>query len=82
MKRLTLEISEETVDNIFRDILIQDYKNLSEDIRRAESRLEDLKPHEFEDLVDNRRWKEGIAVAMEYYIDYQTHLKILGVTDE
>lgn len=63
-----IEITTDTADSLFRDILIQDYKNLSQEIRCLEDRLQDLKPFEFEDLCNNRRYRDAIQIAFEYYL--------------
>ena len=63
-----IEITNETAEAIFRDILIQDYKSLVKNIDNLESRLQDLKPYEFEDLCAERRFKEAIKIMMEYYL--------------
>lgn len=63
-----IEITTDTADSLFRDILIQDYKNLSQEIRCLEDRLQDLKPFEFEDLYNNRRYRDAIQIAFEYYL--------------
>ena len=63
-----IEITDETAEAMFRDILIQDYKGLVKDIDDLESRLQDLKPYEFEDLCADRRFKEAIKIMMEYYL--------------
>ena len=61
-------LSNETADSLFRDILIQDYKRLKRDTADLDARLQDLKPYEFEDLCNNRRWLQAIATMMEYYL--------------
>jgi len=75
-----IEISSETADSLFQDILIQDYKGMISDIEALESRLQDLKPYEFEDLCNNRRWRDAIATMMEYYLPYDQMKEILSET--
>ena len=77
-----VELSKETVDLIFRDILIEDYKNLVRDIAQAEHNLENLEPYEFEDLVAWRRWRDAIAVVFEYYLDTDTRKAVLSETSD
>lgn len=74
----TLKITNETADTLFQDILIQDYKGIVSDIADLESRLQDLKPYEFEDLCNNRRWRDALAVMMEYYLTHDTMKEVLG----
>ena len=39
---MKVELSSDAVDNIFRSILIQDYKSLKEDIKRLKDKKPDL----------------------------------------
>ena len=63
-----IEITAETAEAMFRDILIQDYRGLVNDINDLESKLEELKPFQFEDLCADRRFKEAMKIMMEYYL--------------
>jgi hypothetical protein len=46
-----------------------------------ESKFEDLKPHQLEDLEADRRLVAAIETMMEYYIEHEERLSILGSVD-
>lgn len=73
-----IEISNETADCLFCDILVQDYRALKKDTVALEERLEDLAPYEFEDLVNNRRWLQAMATMMEFYLTSDQMKEVLG----
>jgi hypothetical protein len=63
-----IEIANDTAEALFRDILVQDYRGLVKNINEYEVNLEKLAPYEFEDLVAWRRYRDAMAIAMEYYL--------------
>jgi hypothetical protein len=73
----TVTITDETAESIFRDILIQDYRGLKSQIRENESRLQDLKSYELEDLAADRRWATAIETLFEYYLTDDRAKKII-----
>lgn len=75
---LKIQISDETADSLFRDILIEDYRRLKSDTAALDARLETLKPYEFEDLCNNRRWLQAMATIMEYYLPPDQMKEVLG----
>ena len=64
---MKIEISDETVDSIFRDMLIKDYGYIVEDIKRLEN-LESLPEHLKEDLADNKVFAEAFETLLKYYL--------------
>lgn len=73
---MKVELSSEAVDNIFRDVMIQDYKNLKSDIRNLKD-SKDLKPYQKEDLKANKRYKKAMEIMLEYYVgaDWKKSIK-------
>ena len=72
-----IEVSDETVDSLFRDILVEDYHRLRSDIYELSNR-ENLPQFEHEDLENNKRYFEAIKVLMEYYLPYDKAQAIIG----
>ena len=66
---MKIEISDETVDSLFRDILIKDYGYMIEDIKRLESR-ESLPTHLKEDLENNKMFVEAFETLLKYYLPF------------
>lgn len=74
---MKVELSSDAVDSIFRDVLIQDYKSLRDDIRRLKDKKPNLQPYQKEDLKANKRYKKAMETMLEYYVglDWQTMLE-------
>jgi hypothetical protein len=64
---MMIEISNETVDSLFRDMLIRDYGYMIEDIKRLETR-EDLPKHLKEDLEHNIEFAAAFETLLRYYL--------------
>jgi hypothetical protein len=73
-----VHLSSETASMLFTDILIEDYRNMKKDTAFLEARLLTLEPFEFEDLLSNRRWLSAMETLMEYYVEYERRLEIIG----
>jgi len=69
---MVIEIDDETIDKIFQNTLIQDYKGLLKQKNDLTDKLnkESLKQFELEDLNDTDHWIKGIEIMMEYYIGH------------
>lgn len=65
---MKVELSNDAVDNIFRSVMIQDYKMLKEDIKRLKDQKPNLKEYQKEDLKANKRYKKAMEVLLEYYV--------------
>jgi stress response protein YsnF len=65
---MKIELSNDAVDNIFRSVMIQDYKMLKEDIKRLKDQKPNLKEYQKEDLKANKRYKKAMEVLLEYYV--------------
>lgn len=63
---MKIEISDETVDLIFNDVLLKDYNGLLEDIKRLESKST-LEDYEQADLKDNIFYLNALRMTMDYY---------------
>jgi hypothetical protein len=64
-----IDVSDETADALFQEILIADYRSLRDQI--YELRQQDkLKEYEQEDLENSIRYFEAIKIMMEYYLPY------------
>jgi hypothetical protein len=79
---MKVELSNDAVDQIFRSVLVQDYKMLKEDIKRLKENKDNLAPYQKEDLRANRRYKKSMEVLLEYYVgmDWKQSLRDYGTT--
>ena len=73
-----IEITDETADALFRDVLVQDYKRLVQDIQASSIKLS-LEKHEQEDLAEWIRYRDAIKVMMKYYFPYEQYLELVGL---
>ena len=75
----TIEISNDTVDQLFKDILIQDYRAMVESVNEltALAMQENFLPYQVEDLNDNRTFLDAMAVLLTYYLTKSEYFKIL-----
>lgn len=67
----TIEISDDSADLLFKDVLVCDYTFLRNDIMHAEARLEageTLKPYELEDLQDWKKYVNAFDTILGYYL--------------
>jgi hypothetical protein len=64
-----INVSDETAEALFRDILVTDYRGLREQIYELRNRGE-LPEYEQEDLENSIRYFEAIKIMMEYYLPY------------
>jgi len=63
-----IDISDDTADGLFRDMLVGDYRAIKRSITRLESRIDDLKDHEMEDLHNDLRILASMDVLLGYYL--------------
>jgi hypothetical protein len=62
-----IEITNDTADAIFRDMLVQDYSGLKSEKIRLES-AESLADFQKQDLIATRRYLVGMEIRLEYYL--------------
>ena len=62
-----IDISDDTADALFRDILVTDYRGLRTQIYELRARGE-LPDFEQEDLENAIRYFEAMKIMMEYYL--------------
>jgi len=67
---MLIDIDAETIDKIFQNTLIQDYRMLLKQKQELTEKLTTVSLHQYEleDLNDTDRWLSGIGIMMEYYI--------------
>ena len=70
MNMYKLSIGEDTADLLIRDVLIQDYNRVYDNIVELESRTEELKPFQLEDLANDREILAALAVMLKYYLPW------------
>ena len=75
-----ISISDDTADRLMRDILIQDWQGLRQDIKTlsdkaAQGTIED---YEREDLATDQRFAAAMEIMLEYYLPAQQLNQLLS----
>lgn len=79
---IKINIQEETAEELFRTILIQDYKNLVSDIKtlKKRRRKKGLQFYEQQDLDNNVNFMNGIEIMLTYYLSHDEAQKVIKET--
>jgi hypothetical protein len=76
-----IEISDETAESMFRDILIEDYRRIRGEIYAFTNRaveIGELKSFEREDLENCKQYLEAMKVMLGYYLPQSEADIIIG----
>ena len=73
-----VEITNDTAEALFKDILLQDYHTCVSSINELESRESELEPHEAQDLANDLRFKTALENMMEYYLTDDQRREAIG----
>ena len=77
--KYNVELNDEAMDAIFRNILVEDYNSLCRDIKalKKERKTSGLKEYQIEDLADNIRYRDAMKVLIGYYFAHNEAQEIL-----
>ena len=78
---LKVEISEDTANELFQDILVQDYLWLVNDINKLKS-YSKLQPYQQEDLENNIKYVDAMKVMLTYYLPHDRFTELLNETTD
>lgn len=78
MNMYKLSIGEDTADLLIRDIIKQDYRRVCESIAALESRTEELKPFQQEDLANDREIRDALIVMLKYYLPWDEAHEVIN----
>jgi hypothetical protein len=78
MNMYKLSIGEDTADLLIRDVIIQDYSRVYDSIVELESRTEELKPFQLEDLANDREVLAALAVMLKYYLPWDEAHEVIN----
>jgi hypothetical protein len=78
--KYTIELQADTLDTIFKQILVEDYRSLCRDIKvlKKEHKTSGLKTYQYEDLINNIRYRDAMKVAITYYFAHDEAREILS----
>ena len=72
-----VSLSPDTLDNLFRDMLVDDYRNVRTSVKNLEA-LGELKEFQQEDLDNDRRIMAAMEELLKYYIYIGDALEIIN----
>ena len=72
-----IEITTETAEALVKDILVEDYNNLSKLIEQDGSKT-DLSKTQEQDLLDWIKYRNALEVLLEYYLPHEVYLTVVG----
>jgi hypothetical protein len=78
MNMYKLSIGEDTADLLIRDVIIQDYSRVYDSIVELESRIDELKPFQLEDLANDREILAALAVMLKYYLPWDEAHEVIN----
>lgn len=66
---MKIQINDESVNDILKSVLVNDYKSLLKSISELESleKSESIERYEIKDLSDQIRYKNALEITLEYY---------------
>lgn len=76
-----IEISDETAESMFRDILVEDYRRIRNEIYTLTNKAVEhgeLQKYEQEDLDNNKQYFEAMKVMLGYYLPQSEADIIIG----
>jgi hypothetical protein len=74
-----IEISNDTLDSLMRDILVDDYRGLAASISKLRSK-ENLRDFEKEDLENDIRFFNAMKIILEYYLVQDRYIEVTSET--
>jgi hypothetical protein len=76
---MQIEISDETMDGIVKDILVKDYIGFIRRVKELEA-IENPKPWQQEDLDNERHYLAAMKTMLTYYMDFDSYTELFRET--
>ena len=77
----TIEISDETVDAMIKDILVRDYLGFIKRVKELEA-IENPVPWQQEDLANEQHFLAAMKVMLTYYMDFDSYTELFNETSD
>ena len=77
-----IEISDETLDDLLKDVLIQDYRSFIKNIKQLEA-VKDPEPWqlgELGDLDNDRHYLAAMKIMLTYYLSHDKYTELFNET--
>ena len=77
----TIEISDETVDALIKDVLVKDYLGFINRVNQLEA-IENPEPWQKEDLANERHFLAAMKIMLTYYMDFDSYTELFNETSD
>lgn len=78
---MQIEISDETVDGLIKDILVKDFLGFINRVKQLEA-IENPEPWQKEDLDNERHFLSAMKVMLTYYMDFDSYTELFNETSD
>lgn len=75
----TIEISDETLDALIKDVLVKDYLGFIKRVKELEA-IENPEPWQQADLEDEKYFLKAMKVMLTYYMDFDSYTELFNET--
>jgi hypothetical protein len=75
----TIEISDETIDALIKDVLIKDYIGFVNRVKELEA-IENPETWQQADLEDEKYFLKAMKVMLTYYLDFDSYTELFNET--
>jgi hypothetical protein len=77
----TIEISDETVDALIKDVLVKDYLGFIKRVKELEA-IENPEPWQKEDLANEQHFLAAMKIMLTYYMDFDSYTELFNETSD
>ena len=74
-----IEISDETMDGLIKDVLVKDFLGFIKRVKELEA-IENPEPWQQADLDDERYYLKAMKVMLTYYLDFDSYTELFNET--
>ena len=74
---MQIEISDETVDGLIKDVLVKDYIGFINRVKELEA-IENPEPWQQADLDDEKYYLKAMKVMLTYYLDFDSYTELFN----
>jgi len=75
----TIEVSDETVDSLIKDVLVKDFLGFVNRVKELEA-IENPETWQQADLEDERYFLKAMKVMLTYYLDFDSYTELFRET--
>lgn len=73
----TLNVSPESAESLFNDMLVEDFNRLGNEITELENLVE-IRDFQYDDLVNTRKYRSAMKTLLGYYLTADQYSLVTG----